>query len=524
MVWARSAALGCAVLGCVASANAADLYRAPAGEPPAFAAAQSWTGFYAGANLGGIIDRDEIAIPGNDGGAGGLGGASLGGSGGGGNGGRNGIAVGKLNDRDLTAGIQAGYNWQRGNLVIGIEGDVGTLGSLDDILASIRGRIGFGSERTLIYGTAGLAYRDTSSRVAGVFVGGDGGSGGNGATGGLGSMSPTTPPGPGGGGGGAGFGVRKVSSNGDGQLGFVGGGGVDYRLARNVSVGVEGLYYTFSEPTSRLGRDDDFFTVRTRLNFHLNGEGGLSYKDAAYEAPVASWTGFYVGGHVGALANTSDNSIGDISLANGQAGTDGTVSSGARGGGGGGGGAVAFASLKRSLDILGGGQIGYNLQAGSFVYGVEADASATADDRHSYLASVRGRFGVAVDNFLLYGTGGVAFTRNEGRRSVFAGNGAPGANGGVVGVGTGAGGAGGVAFSQSYDQDQVGFVVGGGVETKLNSRWNVGLEGLYYGFDNDAVALKGTNGRGFAGGSENDALVVRSKLSLQLSDVYTPLK
>ena len=39
-----------------------------------------------------------------------------------------------------------------------VEADVNSLGPIDDVLASVRARVGFGGERMLIYGTAGVAF------------------------------------------------------------------------------------------------------------------------------------------------------------------------------------------------------------------------------------------------------------------------------------------------------------------------------------------------------------------------------
>ncbi len=57
--------------------------------------------------------------------------------------------------------------------------------------------------------------------------------------------------------------------------------------------------------------------------------------------------------------------------------------------------------------VVGGGQLGYNWQAGRFVYGLEADVSVT-DTTVDWLASARGRAGFLLDDRLLaYGTAGV---------------------------------------------------------------------------------------------------------------------
>jgi outer membrane immunogenic protein len=85
-----------------------------------------------------------------------------------------------------------------------------------------------------------------------------------------------------------------------------------------------------------------------------------------------------------------------------------------------------------SHSLIGGGHIGYNLQYGNFVVGVEADInrtdfSATAscfnpafvcNASSDWNASIRGRLGYAADRFLVFATGGFAvadfdgFTRN----------------------------------------------------------------------------------------------------------------
>ncbi len=71
-------------------------------------------------------------------------------------------------------GVHAGYNFQRGNLVYGLEADletsgqkgngVGSLGSPHstaiDWQGSLRGRLGLAYDRTLFYGTAGWAFGD----------------------------------------------------------------------------------------------------------------------------------------------------------------------------------------------------------------------------------------------------------------------------------------------------------------------------------------------------------------------------
>jgi outer membrane immunogenic protein len=69
----------------------------------------------------------------------------------------------------VTGGIDAGYNWQTGNWVYGIEGDI-QLSAADDTFApykfsnpwfgTARGRIGYAFNNILLYGTGGVAFGD----------------------------------------------------------------------------------------------------------------------------------------------------------------------------------------------------------------------------------------------------------------------------------------------------------------------------------------------------------------------------
>jgi outer membrane immunogenic protein len=123
-------------------------------------------------------------------------------------------------------------------------------------------------------------------------------------------------------------------------------------------------------------------------------------------------------------------------------------------------------------DALVGAQLGYNVQYNWFMVGVEGDASALVGSSNtvfdnpgpvalsgdsSYLASVRGRFGVVFNDVLLYGTAGVAFSR-----FTFEAN-APG------------------FFGEVRANDTVG-VFGGGLEWKLAYGVSVRGEYLFYDF------------------------------------------
>lgn len=149
---------GCFALGVVVAAHgaaAADLSLAPLYKaPPAeVTQAYNWTGLYIGANAGGGWGRSwwgANAVPIN------LSGAQVGGT--------------------------AGYNWQVGNAVLGLEGDVdwsnlkGTNTSAgcplgcttnDTWLSTVRGRLGYAFGGIMPYVTGGLAVGDINASTPG---------------------------------------------------------------------------------------------------------------------------------------------------------------------------------------------------------------------------------------------------------------------------------------------------------------------------------------------------------------------
>jgi opacity protein-like surface antigen len=354
-----------------------------------------------------------------------------------------------------------------------------------------------------------VAFLSLSSGVDGVFVGGNGGPGGSGGPGGE------------GGAGGNGFGFRVITREGTDRTGFVGGVGAEVKLSPQVGAGVEALYYAFDR-----GRGDfnirnletlhDFVTVSGRLTFYFNDSDTPHASSAPVSFPSDPWAGFYVGGHIGALHNMSDRSIDSVALANGEPG-----SAGVRGidAGGGGGGAVAFAGLQRNAAIMGGAHIGYNWHSPALLLGAEADADASSNDSNRYFGSVRGRLGWTNRDYLFYGTAGIAVVRDESFSGIFAENGGPGGNGGVVATAPGAaGGPGGRALAFGADDTRVGFVIGAGLETQLSNRVSAGLEGLYYAFQNRTNSpLLPDGGRAFVAGNDaNDAFVVRTRFSFAL--------
>ena len=486
--------IGCCIsimgLLAVQPLQAADLPGRSAPVLPVFAAEPDWSGFYLGRHVGGFVSgRGKSTFASGDGGPVAVNGF-------GGVGGRTGNAVGRISGPGIFSGFHGGYNFQQGHAVFGLEGALDGLGRSSDVLGSLRGRLGYASGSILVYGTAGVAIRSFGGGRLGTFIGGNGGNGGNGGPGGDGGT------------GGNGFGTLSVARNSATSAGFAGGLGAEVKLTPQVSAGIEALYYRFGKNPG-FGASRDAVAINGRLTFHPGGPAA----QAAGE--YASWGGFYAGGHVGAAYNLSKSAIDSVALANGQNGGAGT-----RGidGGGGGGGAVAFASFQRNAAILGGLHAGYNWQSGQIVYGVEGDADLSADKSHAKMASLRARLGYAYQSFLIYGTGGIAFDRNEAVRAVFAGNGGNGGNGGAILLPPGgAGGAGGLALSLRANDTRTGFVIGAGSEAKISKNVTAGFETLYYGFGNGstAVAFPG-GGRALANGSKNSALVLRTRLSVSL--------
>ncbi|MBN8966623.1 MAG: porin family protein, partial [Rhizobiales bacterium] len=165
---------------------------------------------------------------------------------------------------------------------------------------------------------------------------------------------------------------------------------------------------------------------------------------SVYKAPppvaVPTWTGAYIGAHVGAGLLNSDRSV-----------SDPTIGSFLIGNGSGSG-------------VVGGGQIGYNFQAGWLVYGIEGaftasgissdaaclGAGLTCSTDANWFAMVTGRVGGLVnDRTLAYVKGGAVWMDAD---YSFSAPIAP--------------------FSMSTSKTRLGYLIGAGVEYKFNDRWS----------------------------------------------------
>ena len=176
--------------------------------------------------------------------------------------------------------------------------------------------------------------------------------------------------------------------------------------------------------------------------------GSMALKAPAAPAPYYDWTGFYVGGHVAYSLGRVNSTLSD---------PDPTASSN------------SFGSL------YGGVEAGYNYVLPSRMFlGIEADITfpnflengvtftgataqgTTVTDQIDYIATLRGRFGYAFDHWLIYGTGGFAWSQARfGETPGVAGN------------------------EDTVLLTRTGWALGLGAEAAIAPDWTVRIEYLY---------------------------------------------
>ena len=216
--------------------------------------------------------------------------------------------------------------------------------------------------------------------------------------------------------------------------------------------------------------------VSTIAVTHSASAADLPYKapPPAVMAPVVfNWTGFYVGLNAGGSFGNSS-----VDYAQGP-GTFGNPPND-RG--------VFAASYNFHPDsFIGGGQVGYNFQTGNFVWGGEADIQGrsnqstsvshvfnqfqdryTLTDTQNWFATFRGRLGYAVNNWLIYATGGLAVGRVQ--HEVFQASNSP-----IV------------SRDLSDSNTKAGWTVGAGVEYGFAPHWSVAAEYLYVDLGTDTI-------------------------------------
>ncbi|GLS19892.1 membrane protein [Labrys miyagiensis] len=190
-----------------------------------------------------------------------------------------------------------------------------------------------------------------------------------------------------------------------------------------------------------------------------------------------SWTGFYAGANIGGTWADYKNR-----LYTPGGGFPFFITRDAR--------AISAAGTgsSNSSGVIGGLQAGYNYQWNSWVFGVEADISATSLDTsrrnrfttpgagagtHSiseqtpWLATVRPRVGYSFGQIMLYATGGLAIVQAKVKETTSI----------PVGISQ----SGPDLFSQS---DVIaGWTAGGGVEYAFDNHWSIKAEYLYVGLN-----------------------------------------
>ena len=184
-------------------------------------------------------------------------------------------------------------------------------------------------------------------------------------------------------------------------------------------------------------------------------------------APVFTWTGCYVGAHVGGGTMTSNFEGGNANDLNGK-------------------GAVA------------GGQLGCNYQDGNFVFGLEGEgywsnikvtstqtnvnnlgqttvlSTTSLTNRDDF--TIAARAGYTIDRTLIYAKGGWAWGSLRGNASGFC-----------CSVGQ-------PVNTSSFSGNLDGFLVGVGIEHALTRNWTVKLEYDYIGFGNKEVSFTNCSG------------------------------
>ena len=204
--------------------------------------------------------------------------------------------------------------------------------------------------------------------------------------------------------------------------------------------------------------------------------------------PPALWTGFYVGGNVGA-------SWGQIDTSNASVTTNGLLTSGVVGLQAG-----TFAGPDRSLDskgsFIGGIQFGYNYEfVNHVVLGLEGDFNWTrnkandsfaasvqgptysGETKADWIATARGRLGYSFGAFLPYVTGGAAFAHLNSSLTIAPWTTLGGAAPSPLDP----------QFGASTSKTLTGYAVGVGFEYAIARNWSVKAEYLHLGFGNQGT-------------------------------------
>jgi outer membrane immunogenic protein len=247
------------------------------------------------------------------------------------------------------------------------------------------------------------------------------------------------------------------------------------------------------------------------------GSGGFA-ADMPVKSPLSAanynWSGWYVGANAGYGFSSSDTNIagldpgGVLRIANG----------------------VVPATLSENrTGLLGGLQLGANLQSGNIVYGFETDfdyaqvkgkASSTfnfippvalitsSDTKLNWLGTFRGRMGVAAfERSLFYATGGLAYGQATNSVNILA------INNGACTLNVN------LCASSSSQKWMAGWTAGAGWEWAFEKKWSAKLEYLYYDLgklENRLTPENGSVGITFGSSTKVSGSVVRFGVNYKL--------
>ena len=387
-------------------------------------------------------------------------------------------------DYDATgavSGVQLGYNWLRGALLFGIEGDLGRIDvngetirdrGVDRDLASIdygwhgtlTARVGMPADRALFYLKGGAALAEVKTKLADVDEAFSTGTG-------FWHLAPNA----------------TVEEQGV-DVGWALGGGIEYALGASWSVKAEYLYMDFGSGVlvdadgDRYKFENQLHTVMLGLNYHPSAaEPGTPsrYDDLA---GGSLWDGRYLGVHA-AWAQTRTQSV-DHGTPLGE-GAFACVPGG---------------SCGQPFEFDGDGwvsgvQLGRNWQRGGFVFGLEGDLGridlqkdallirpltdrdqATVD--YGWYGAATARLGLPFERALIYVKGGVALAHITNTAADLDQVVVPGGPAYYVHP---------LSPTRASRLD-AGWTLGGGVEYALNPAWRLKAEYLYMDFGSEVSA------------------------------------
>ena len=199
----------------------------------------------------------------------------------------------------------------------------------------------------------------------------------------------------------------------------------------------------------------------------------VKYRPPPPPVPVFSWTGFYIGAHLGGAWGTTESALKSVSATFCEFGFCETDSLG---------GFLIPISQTQTNGFLGGVQAGYNWDFGWGVLGVEAQFSWTdlegtspcvlvlaCSTKHDWLTTLAGRFGVSYDRALFYVKGGIAWTKADYSASLTLGP-----EFGQFGN-----------FSTTVSETRVGAMFGACIEYAFLGNWSAKIEYNYIRFKDE---------------------------------------